>query len=91
MVLWTTRSRIASAHQPGVVAKRDQTAAQVMCANTRLHANEAGRCIGEPVLKLAARELGFEDDGPAPVEANQVENVFANVDADHRNRCVGLR
>ena len=78
-------------HQPGVVAKGDQLPAQMMSANTGLHADQAGRDIGEPPLKLAARKLSFEDDGSAPVEANQVENCLADVDADHSNRRVRLR
>jgi hypothetical protein len=41
-----------------------------MGANARLHANQTGRDIGGPALKLVARELGFKDSGPALVEAN---------------------
>jgi len=65
------------------VAKGDQLSAQMMGANAGLHADRAGWHIGQPVLKLAARELRFKDDGSTPVEANQVENSLANVDADH--------
>jgi hypothetical protein len=84
------RLYILGRHQPGVMAKGDQLSAQMMSANAGLHADEAGWHIGQSVLKLAARELRFEDDGSALVEANQVENSLANVDADHGNRRVGL-
>ena len=48
-----------------------------MGADARFHADQAGRDIGELVLKLAALELGLEDDGASFVEADQVENVLA--------------
>ena len=47
-----------------------------MGANAGLHADKAGWHIGQPVLKLAARELRFKDDRSTPVEANQVEIVL---------------
>jgi len=42
----------------------------MMSPNTRLHADQAGRDIGKSAPKLAARELGLENDGAALVEAD---------------------
>src|SRR5881392_3339379 len=42
-------------HQPGIVTKRSEFAAQVMCADAGFHADQARRYIGEPRLHLATR------------------------------------
>ena len=70
--------------------KRDQLPAHVVRASAGLHADQAGRKISKAVLKLTARELRLEDDGAAFIEADQVENVLADIDADDGNLCAGL-
>ena len=70
--------------------KRDQLPAQMVRASAGLHADQAGRKIRKAVLKLTARELRLEDDGAAFIEADQVENVLADIDADDGNLCAGL-
>src|SRR5208337_468816 len=72
------------------MAKRDQPAAQMMRANAGLHADQAGRQISEAVLKLAARKLGPQDDDAALVEANQVKDILADIDADDGNLGTGF-
>ena len=72
------------------MAKRDQPAAQMMRANAGLHADQAGRQIRKTVLKLATREHGLQDDDAALVEADQVEDILANIDADDGNRGAGF-
>jgi hypothetical protein len=64
-------------------------AADVVGARTGLHADQAARYIREPLLDLAARELQLRNDRAAPIEANQVEGVLAEVDANRsdRGRC----
>src|SRR5215468_3241823 len=42
----------------------------------------AGREVGEPGFKLAAGELLAQNDGAALVEADEVECVLADVDAE---------
>src|SRR5215467_11080256 len=53
-----------------------------MGADTGLHANQAGREVGKPGFELAARELLAQNDGAALVEADEVECVLADVDAE---------
>jgi hypothetical protein len=62
----------------------------MMRANAGLHADQAGRQIGKAVLKLAARKLCLQNDDAAPVEANQVEDILADIDADDGNLGTGF-
>jgi hypothetical protein len=50
-------------HQPGIVTKRCEFAAQVMCADASFHADQARRYMGEPRLHLATRPLLPQHDG----------------------------
>jgi len=61
------------------MAKLHQPAAQMVRANAGLHADQAGRQISKAVLKLAARNLGLQDDGAALVKAYQVKDILAEV------------
>jgi hypothetical protein len=56
-----------------------------MCPDARLHADEARCHVGEPSLDLTARQLLAQNDGALLVQADEVERVLANVDADCRN------
>ncbi len=58
-----------------------EPAAQVMGPDAGLHADQAGRHIRQPSLDLAARPLLAHDDRAAPIEADYVERVLADVDA----------
>src|SRR5207245_8881238 len=42
-------------HQPGIVTKRCEFAAQMMCADAGFHADQARRYIGEPRFHLSRR------------------------------------
>src|SRR5215831_19538268 len=53
-----------------------------MGADAGLHADEAGREVGKPGFELAAGELLAQNDGAALVEADEVEGVLADVDAE---------
>ena len=44
-------------HQPGIVTKRLQLPAEMMRANTSLHADQARWHVGQPSLDLATRPL----------------------------------
>jgi predicted hotdog family 3-hydroxylacyl-ACP dehydratase len=48
---------IVGRHESGVVANGIEATAQVMGADTGLHADEAGREVGKPGIELVAREL----------------------------------
>src|SRR5262249_45751896 len=73
---------IFGGHESGVVAEGFEPAAQVMGADTGLHADEAGREVGKPGFELAAGELLGQNDGAALVEAGEVEGVLSDGDAE---------
>jgi hypothetical protein len=77
-------------HQPGIVTKRCEFAAQVMCADAGFHADQARWEIGKPRFHLATRPLLPQRDGAARIVAHDVERVLANIDADHSDCTVGL-
>ena len=87
VVLLSLRIRpdIPGRHQPRIVAERLDLPTQVMRPHARLYADEARQHVGEPSVDLAARQLLAQDDGAHLVEANEVERVLADVDADCRN------
>ena len=61
-------------------------AADMMSPRAGLQTDEAARNSRQPTLDLAARELDPEDDRAALIEADEVEDVLANIEADGRNR-----
>jgi hypothetical protein len=63
-----------------IVAQCEKLAAEMMGADARLHPDQAGGHIGEALLHLAAGELLAQDNGPAGIQADQVEAVLADVD-----------
>jgi len=56
--------------------------AQMMRADASLHADEPRRHIGKAFPDLAARPLLAQDDRTPPVQADDVERVLADGDAD---------
>ncbi len=48
-------SHILCRHQPGVVAERGKLTAQMMCANASLHADQARRQVGKPLVTASRR------------------------------------
>ena len=68
-----------------VMAEGPPLTAEMMSANTGLHANQADRHVGEARLDLAARELLAQDNGTPLIQADQVEAVLADVDAKGGN------
>jgi hypothetical protein len=68
------------------VAHLGQAAADVVGARAGLHADEAARDICQPSLDLTARELQLQNNRAARIEADQVEGVLTEVDADSGDR-----
>jgi transposase len=62
------------------VAKRLQFATEMMRADAGLHADQARRQVGKPRFHLAARPFLSQHDAAAPILANQVERVLADID-----------
>jgi hypothetical protein len=83
-------SDIAGRHQSRIVAERLEPPAQVVGADAGLHADEAGRQVGELGLELPARQLPAQDDGAALIKADEVEGVLADVDAEDGDGVCGL-
>lgn len=67
------------------MAERLELAAQMMRTDASFHADQTGRNVRKPFPNLAARPLLAQDDRTSPIEADDVERVLANVDADHGN------
>ena len=74
-------------HQPGIVTKRCEFSAQVMCAKRRLP------CRSGKAGYLASRASTWPRDhfcrstmAPRRIVAHNVERVLANIDADHGDR-----
>jgi len=60
-----------------------------MRANASLHADKARRHVGKSRLYLAARPLLAQHNCTAIIQANDVERVLTDIDADYgdRNLC----
>jgi hypothetical protein len=56
-----------------------------MRANTGLHPDQTRRHVHEPCFDLAARPPLPQHDRAAPVEADDMERVLADVDAHRGN------
>src|SRR5262249_48937567 len=85
VVLFTLaiRAYVFRRHQSGIVAKRLKLATEMMRSSARLHADEARWQVGKPRFHLAARPFLPQHDPAAPILANEVERVLADIDADH--------
>ena len=75
-------------HQPGIVAKQAEPAAEMMGSDTGFHADQAGWHVGEPCLHLATRPLLPQRDSATPIEADDVKRVLADIDTDHGDHTV---
>jgi hypothetical protein len=64
------------------VAQGLEPAAEMMRANTSLHADQARWQIGKSGFHLAARPLLAQHNGTTLIVANDVERVLADIDAD---------
>src|SRR5262249_30810588 len=63
----------------------------MMRADAGLHADQARRHIGKACLDLAARPLLPQHNRAAIIEADYVERVLADIDADYGNRSLYWR
>jgi hypothetical protein len=68
--------------QTNIVSKRSELAANVMSPRAGFHADQAARNVGKPTLKLSARALQLQNDRPALIEADKMETILAEIDAD---------
>src|SRR6516165_3200365 len=93
VVLFTfaIRAHIFRRHQPGVMAKRLKVAAEMMRADAGFHPDQAWPYIGEPRFDLAARPLLPQHDAAAPILADEVERILADIDPDYGNFDVNFR
>ena len=78
-------ANILRRHQPRIVAQSVELATEMMCTNAGLHADQARRHVGKPCLHLATRPLLTQHNRAALIEANDVERVLTDIDADYGN------
>jgi hypothetical protein len=64
------------------VAESFELSANMVRPGTGLHADQTARNVHEPPLELRPRDLQLQYNRPALVEADQVEGVLADIDAD---------
>src|SRR5208283_3778765 len=76
------RPNIFRRHQPGVMAKAVQLAAEMMRADASFHADQARRHIGKSSFNLATRPFLPQDNRAALVEADHMERALADIDAN---------
>ena len=62
----------------------------VMRGDAGFHANETRRQIGEPRFDLATRPFLTKDNCTTLVQADRLEGILANTDADYGNRRAGF-
>jgi hypothetical protein len=65
------------------MTKRPELPAQMMGTDTRFHADQAGWHIGKACLNLATRPLLAQHNCAAPIKADYMERVLADIDADY--------
>jgi hypothetical protein len=79
---WQASSCSAIREQTNIVSKRGELTGDVMRSRTRFHADQTARNVGEPALKLSARAFELPNNRPALIEADKVEAILTEIDAD---------
>jgi len=69
---------------PRLVPQRAQFPADEVRAQAGFHTNDARRQLLECVFETQSPDLPSEGNLPVNAEPDEVKNLFANVDADHR-------
>ena len=69
-------------NDPRFMSERPQRSADEMRAEARFHADDAGRQFLECFGKRQPLDLSTERDLPIGVKADNMKNIFSNVDAD---------
>src|SRR5262249_36875934 len=82
LVTFEERLHVLRRDQTNIVSKRGELAGDVMRAATGFHADQAARNVGKPAPKLSARALQLQNDRPALIEADKMETILAEIDAD---------
>src|SRR5262249_9465158 len=85
LVVLEERLHVLRRDEAYLMTKGFEWPADMVRSRTGLHADQTGWNIGEPPFELSARDSQLQDDCAAPVEANQVEGVLANINADRRD------
>jgi len=78
-------------HQPRIMPQRVKLATEMMSTDAGLHADQARWHVGKPYLHLVARPLLTQHNCAAIVQANNVERVLTDIDADYGNRSLCCR
>src|SRR5262249_9111140 len=78
-------------HQPRIVAQRLKLATEMMRSDAGLHADQTRWHVGKPCLHLAARPLLAKHNGAAIIEADDVERILTDINADYGSRSLRCR
>jgi hypothetical protein len=68
--------------EANVVTKGFEPAADMMRARTGLHPDQTARNVGQAPIELPSRRLQLQYDVAALIEADQMEDVLADIDAN---------
>jgi hypothetical protein len=71
-----------------LVTQRFELPTKVMCSNVRLHADQARRHIRQSRFDLNTRPFLTQYHSPATISPDDMECVFADINADHDNCAV---
>src|SRR5215472_3819903 len=82
LVSFKERFYILRRDEPDVVTKGFEPAADMVCAGTGLHPDQAARNVGQAPIELPSRSLQLQHDVAALIEADQMENGLADIDAN---------
>src|SRR5262249_54756679 len=74
---------VTFAPEPMVMSEHLQLAAEMMCPDTSLHADETRRQVGQPCFYLPARPLLPQHDCTTFIVPHYVKRVLADIDTDH--------
>jgi hypothetical protein len=79
-------------HVPTVAwtKKGCEFAAQMVCADAGLHADQTRRQVGEPYFYLAAGPLLAQYDRATSIQTHDVKRVFADIDTYHGDFTIKL-
>src|SRR5258708_15406132 len=78
-------------HQPRIVPQRVKLATEMMSTDAGVQADQARWHVGKPYLHSVARPLLTQHNCAAIVQANNVERVLTDIDADYGNRSLCCR
>jgi hypothetical protein len=91
LVALQERLHVLRRYEPYIVPELDQPTPNVMCACTDLHSDQALRNVDETLDELSSGYASAHDNLAAPILADEMKRVFADIDSDGVNVSVRLQ